>query len=85
MFFKALYTKCWIKVYTPSVDGKLKSFSDVFQKTLKSFLDVPIKQQRQQQQQQQQKHMKKLLKWLKIIIEQLVIYWTLNIFQIIKN
>ena len=43
----------------------------------RDFFDVPVKTKK--------KHTKKLLRLVKIVITQLVIYWTLSIFQSIIN
>ena len=61
------------KYYTPKVE--IKDFNVLIDG--KNFLDVPVKNK--------EKHMKKILKRVKIMIIQLVIYWTMNIFQNITN
>ena len=61
-----------IEDYTPSVE--IKDFNVLVNG--RNYFDFPIKEK---------KHTERLLKWVKIMITQLVIYWIMNIFQIIIN
>ena len=60
------------KYYTPKVE--VKDFNVLIDG--KSFFDVPVKNK---------KYTKNLLRLVKIVITQLVIYWTTNTFQSIIN
>ena len=60
------------KYYTPKVE--VKDFNVLIDG--KSFFDVPVKSK---------KYTKNLLRLVKIVITQLVIYWTTNTFQSIIN
>ena len=64
---------CFSKYYTPKVE--IKDFNALIDG--KSFFDVPVKAKK--------KHTKKILRLVKIVITQLVIYWIMNIFQSIIN
>ena len=60
------------KYYTPKVE--VKDFNVLIDG--KSFFDVPVKNK---------KYTKNLLRLVKLVITQLVIYWTTNTFQSIIN
>ena len=60
------------KYYTPKVE--VKDFNVLIDG--KSFFDVPVKNKR---------YTKNLLRLVKLVITQLVIYWTTNTFQSIIN
>ena len=60
------------KYYRPKVE--IEDFNVL---TARSFFDVPVKNKEEAYQ--------KLLRLVKIMITQLVIYWTMNIFQSIIN
>ena len=61
------------KYYTPSV--KIKDFSILIDG--KSFFDVPIKTKKE--------NMLAILKWIKLITKQMVVYCIMNTFQSIIN
>ena len=61
------------KYYTPSV--KIKDFSILIDG--KSFFDVPIKTKKE--------NMLAILKWIKLITKQMVVYYIMNTFQSIIN
>ena len=61
------------KYYTPSV--KIKDFNILIDG--KSFFDVPIKTKKE--------NMLAILKWIKLITKQMVVYYIMNTFQSIIN